>query len=285
MRHVPRVFSTPAAPVAVTPPPPTQTLAPRVLPGVIRTGIKVTVSELAKQFPQESEAMLAKTVQVLAHISADSLTWSQAQNVGLGPQKEYGELVQRLLDATSEDVTRVAPQHLARLQTILENCAQDFDPQSTSFFKKARLPAFPSHRNEIDQLRHKLNTCMSELDGPIQRVSEIRDEFHELEFTLLANGLACTWLADNHNLETSVSQVLVDRALSLTKTAGLVRQQTMETQATAVNLDALRDRIQEGVLISLPTWLSKISGQPASNDTQRFILRDDLRQIILRLQN
>lgn len=78
---------------------------------------------------------------------------------------------------------------------------------------------------------------------------------------------------------------LTERALALTKTLALVRQQQEQSTATAMGLDALRDRIHDGVLNALPSWLAHLATLPPElNDTQRYVVRDELAQIIYRLK-
>lgn len=255
--------------------------------GHIRVGLRVSEANVQAKFVLQPEKIVAQVVRVLGTIVLDDLDWTQAQTVGVDLQREYGTLVQKLLDASSADVTRTAPQHLSRLLTVLQACAEDFNPTSLvgGWLRKDKPRAVDLYRKEIEQLRGKLNVSMADLDMPVRQIMDVRGKLNHLSDTLMAASLACEWLADTQVLSDEVRSVLVDRTVSLTKTAGLVQQQQAQSLATASQLDALRDRIQDAVLIALPTWLATLAGQTDTlNETQRFVVRDDLRQIIQRLK-
>ena len=261
---------------------------PRQMRGQIRRGLKISEREVMARFPLQSEQVAAQVVKVLGGILIDDLDWSQAQTLGVDLQREYGLLVQKLLDASSSDVMRTGPQHLSRLLTILQTCADDFNPTSLlgGWLRKDKTPAVDLYRQEIEHLRGKLNVSMGDLDVPVRQIMGVRGKLKHLSEMLTAVSLACEWLADNPSVSEEVRSVLADRMISLTKTVGLVHQQQAQSLATANQFDALRDRIQDAVLIALPTWLATLASQVDElNETQRFVVRDDLRQIIHRLKN
>ncbi len=260
--------------------------------GEVRLGMKAGIKELQQAFPLQGRDTLDAAAAVIGMVVAPSLGWSQAQNVGLATQKRYGALVQRLLDIASADVLRSAPQHLSRLLAILEMCSEELGPATGIgglWWRKGKPKALEVHRNELDQLKATLFAAMTALEAPMNDVMAIRDELAALANELMATGLACEWLSQRKEFAPEVACVLVDRALSLTKTAGLARQEELRSKATAIHLDALRDRIQDGVLIGLPTWLAgqaTLAVQPGEpNETQRFVARDELQLIIDRLKN
>ncbi|MFM9923578.1 hypothetical protein VLK31_11360 [Variovorax sp. H27-G14] len=260
--------------------------------GEVRLGMKAGIKELQRAFPLQGRDTLDAAAAVIGTVVAPSLGWSQAQNIGLATQKRYGALVQRLLDIASADVLRSAPQHLSRLLAILEMCSEELGPATGIgglWWRKGKPKALEVHRNELDQLKATLSAAMSALEAPMNDVMAIRDDLAALADELMATGLACEWLSQRKEFAPEVACVLVDRALSLTKTAGLARQEELRSKATAIHLDALRDRIQDGVLIGLPTWLAgqaTLAVQPGEpNETQRFVARDELQLIIDRLKN
>lgn len=249
--------------------------------------MKVSPDEVAKRFPDQPGKTLAAIASILSGIAIGSMDWMQAQELGLSLQREYGALVQRLLDVASSDVARTAPQHLARLLQVLQECAEDFNPTSTmgGWLRKDKPRAVDVNRIEIQQLRAKLIVCMGEFDAPVRQLMDIRAKLASLNDSLMALSLACDWLRTRSDLPDEVRSVLADRTLSLVKTAVMVQQQQVQSLATAGQYDALRDRIQDAVLIALPTWLATLASQPMSlTETQRFVVRDDLRQIIHRLK-
>ena len=261
---------------------------PRQMRGQIRRGLKISERDVMARFPLQPEQVAAQVVKVLSCILIDDLDWTQAQTLGVDLQREYGQLVQKLLDASSSDVMRTGPQHLSRLLTILQTCADDFNPTSLlgGWLRKDKTPAVDLYRQEIEHLRSKLNVSMSDLDVPVRQIMGVRGKLKHLSEVLTAVSLACEWLADHPSVSEEVRSVLADRMISLTKTVGLVHQQQAQSLATANQLDALRDRIQDAVLITLPTWLATLASQVDElNETQRFVVRDDLRQIIHRLKN
>lgn len=259
------------------------------MPGQVRVGLKVGVEALAGRFPLQERRVLELTAGVLGGVVLQGLDWSQAQKLGLEAQKEYGAWVQRLLDATSADVLRAAPQHLSRLLGLLQACAEDFSAASGlmgQWLRKDRPRLLALHRKEIEQLRATLAASVDALDAPMGQVMQVRGKLPELFDHLMAASLACEWLAHGEPLDDEVRAVLADRALALARTAALVRQQQAQSMASAESLSALRDRIQDAVLIALPAWLAQLAHQPAElNDTQRFVARDALQQIIDRLKN
>ena len=264
--------------------------SPRPMPGQIRVGLKVRADELARRFPEQPPAIIDASVRVLGGVTPSGFGRLQAQDLGIDVQRQYGVLVQRLLDVSSADVLRSAPQHLSRLLSLLEACAKDFEPApsvvSRWLGKNDKPKALDEHRHEIEQLKTRLAACIADLGLPIAQVSDLRAQLGALIESLIAAGLACEWLAEMPGVGTEVQSVLAERMLSLTKTAAIARQQQAQFLATANHIDALRDRIQEGVLIALPSWLANLASRPPTfNDTQRFLVRDDLRQIIDRLRH
>lgn len=247
--------------------------------------MNVELSELARMFPGIPDRLLAETKSFLSGVVVGDMNWAQAQNLGLDVQKQYGAQVERMLGAMNHDVNRQAPQHLARLLALLELCSKDFDEPKGFVWGRKSTTYFQDHKLEIDTLRHRLNQNMVDLETPIQIVTDIRGKFMAMVDELTVASMSCEYLAKQSSFAPEVVNVLMDRATSLQKTAALVKQQQAQSLANATTLDSLRDRIQEGVLISLPTWMANLASQPLDNDTQRFLIRDELRQIILRLKS
>lgn len=255
--------------------------------GQIRVGLKVSHASVQEKFPVQPKKIVEQVAVVLRTIVLEELDWTQAQTIGIELQRDYGALVQKLLDAGSADVARTAPQNLARLLTVLQACAEDYTPTSKigGWLRKDKPRAVEVHRQEIEQLRARLNLSMSDLDVPVRQIMDVRGKLSHLADSLLATSFACEWLCDSQVLSDEVRSVLIERTVSLTKTAALVQQQQLQSLAAASQLDALRERIQDAVLIALPSWLATLASQPESlNETQRFVVRDDLRQIIDRLK-
>ncbi|MEJ8856673.1 hypothetical protein WKW79_19010 [Variovorax robiniae] len=275
----------PATAAAAAVPVPT----PRPMAGEVRMGLQARPEDLAARFPALNSSQLTLASTMLGSVVAGTFNWSQAQDFGVELQKQYGAIVERLLEVASSNVMRTAPQYLARLLSLLEQCAQDYAPPSTivgRWLRKDKPRALDLHRNEIDELKKKLSRACDELEQPIAAVITIRGDLAGLAEQLVAASMACEWLMERDWVAEEVRLVLADRALMLTRTAGLVQEQQLQSLASAGNMDALRDRIQEGVLIALPSWLSTMAAVPAdSNETQRFVARDDLRQIIDRIKN
>jgi hypothetical protein len=247
------------------------------------------VQALARTFPQQTEKHLAAASRIIGSVPLAGFGWSEAQKLGFSAQNQYGELVQTLLDAATMDVIRKAPVQLSRLLHILELCAQDFDPPASvvgQWLKKDRPRQFQAHKHELDQLREALKLQMLDLEAPMDKVIGVRSRLGALFDELMAQSIACEWLCTVEQIDEAARTVLLERSQALLKTAGLVKAQQTQSMAVANQLDALRDRIQDAVLLALPSWMAHLAGLPAFlNDSQRFIVRDDLRQIIQRLKN
>ncbi|MEJ8851957.1 hypothetical protein [Variovorax rhizosphaerae] len=301
-RRAPRAMASSPAPTTATPaaaPPaplvpaagattPMPMPMPRPMAGEVRKGVQARPEDLAARFPALNKSQLSFASTLLSSVVAGAFDWSQAQDCGVALQKQYGDVVQRLLDVASSKVLRTAPQYLSRLLALLEECAQDYAPPSSiigRWLRKDKPNALALHRNEIDELKKKLSQACVDLEQPIAEVIAIRGELSALAEQLVAASMACEWLMERDWVAEEVRAVLVDRALVLTRTAALVQEQQLLSLNSASNMDALRDRIQEGVLIALPSWLSTMASVPADNETQRFVARDDLRQIIDRIKN
>jgi hypothetical protein len=257
------------------------------MPGEVRLGVRIDAGTLARRFPQQAPHHLVAAARVIGSTPLADFGWTEAQHLGLAAQSRYGEAVQALLDVVSMDVVRKAPLQLSRLLRVLELCAEDFDPPASTvaqWLRKDRPRQTELHRREIDQLRDTLRQQAGELQAPIQAVMQVRGRLGALFDELMALGIACEWLADRPEIDEMVRGVLLERAQSVVKTAGLVKGQQAQSLATAAQLDGLRDRIQDAVLIALPSWLAQLAKLPADiNETQRFVVRDDLRQIIHQL--
>lgn len=257
------------------------------MPGKVLLGVRVTSAALAQRFPEQSDTTRTAASAVLATIVPATLGWADAQRIGIGLQQRYGEQVQRLLDAMAADAVRTAPQHLSRLISLLETCAEQLTPPTGigQWLRKDKVRPADLHSREIEQLKQRLSRIVAELEPTMAQVMKIRDDMATLAAELLATSLACEWLSDDTSLATEVRSALTERALAVTKTLALVRQQQEQSTATAMGLDALRDRIHDGVLNALPSWLAHLATLPPElNDTQRYVVRDELAQIIYRLK-
>lgn len=259
------------------------------MPGQVRAGLKVDAAALSRMFSQHDAQHLEAAARVIGSIPVQDLTWSDAQNLGVAAQQLYGEHVQRLLDVASSDVVRQAPLHLSRLLQILQWCVQDFEPPAGlvgQWLRKDKPRQIERHTAEIAQLRDTLKLQATALEGPMRDVIDVRQRLQALFDELMAWSMACEWLSARGEVEEAVQAVLIDRAQALLKNAGLVQQQHAQCLATAQHIDSLRDRIQDAVLIALPSWLAQIAGLPRSiTDTQRFLVRDELLQVIHRLNH
>lgn len=289
MRRAPRAIGNPegtAPDVAAAAPRP----RPRPIPGRIRRAVGVEPDALAQRFPTADAPTLAAAVAALGTVVVESFDWIQAQRFGMELQKQYAALVQRQLEIASADVLRAAPQHLSRLLGRLEACAAELEPATDlvpQWLRRKRPGALEEHRGEIDRLATRLSASLSDLEWPIAQTIDVRDRLGALAVALVGAGLASEWLAEAPGLACGdeVREALAERALSLAKTAALARQQQLHALATANDLDALRDRVHEGVLIALPSWLAQLAGRTAAfSETDRFIARDGLDKLIERLR-
>ena len=284
---IPVIPTLPAEPLAAAPAMPPS--SPRTMPGQVRMGLKVEAQTLARAFAQYEEKHRLAASRIIGSIAIAHLGWNEAQKLGFTAQNQYGALVQALLEAATMDVIRKAPVQLSRLLHILELCAQDFSRPASSvgqwLKKKDKPQQFDIYRDEIDQLRLTLQAQMFDVEQPMDRVMAALGKINALFDDLVAHSIAAEWLADHNEIPEAARSALLDRSRALTKTAALVKAQQSQSLMTVNQLDALRDRIQEAVLIALPSWLAQLASLPASlNESQRFVIRDDLLQIISRLK-
>jgi hypothetical protein len=254
--------------------------------GVERRSIAIDRSWLAQQYPGYASEVLEQAVIELSTVAPDVFNESDCVKFGLKAQKRYSKSVERLLDLLDSDSLRNAPHHLERLQTLLQDVGEALADGGISWLKReSARQRLERVRGEVDQLRRLLEGCADDLMGARTHLQGLARESGVIEKEATGLMLACEVLANR--LGEDRARVLLDRGISLGKTAALLQEQRMQIAASDRDLGVLVARIHDGVLISLPAWMSTVLAAPNDklNDTQRYLLRDGLAEVINKLEN
>ncbi len=261
---------------------------PSVMPGTVRKGLEVSVVELERDFPGTARKTLVQVARILKDIIVETLTTVSCSKWGVGVQEKYAGLVDQSLALTSASVVQDGMRHNSRLYTLLEEVAlsfQDGGSPSLMFWKKRQNPweTLRGHRHELDQLREHLSQALPRLRTTQSSLKELSSRFVELESELDASSVAAHYVAKMLGPGDDRAMHLTDQSMSLTKTIATIQEGRPLREMSITQIDALADRIQESILVTLPAWLERVSlvfHGPSVTDTDCYTLRQGLEEIM-----
>lgn len=265
---------------------------PSVMPGTIRNGLEVTLQELEKAYPGNSRETLNRVLQILKGTIVETLRVVTCSQWGQSAQEKYQELVKDSLEITSKGEARDGTKHLSRLYTILEEIVLLFQNQGSKglkFWEKKQTPweKYLERQGELDQLRQYLGQILPTLRDQQRRIEEINDQAQNVSSEIDAYSIAAQYVADTLGPAHELSGHLLTQSMSLTKMIAQIQDGTILREAHGRAIDSLADRIQDGVLITLPGWIehfSLISLNPSMSETDNYSLRQSLEDLVIKLK-
>ena len=262
-----------------------------VMPGVVRKGLEVSTVDLERLFPGYSRMTINLVAEILKSTIVDTLSMVSCSQWGGNVQAKYQKLVNESLKLTSAQAVQDGARHNVRLYELLQELVEAFRNEGSSglIFRKKINPEekLREIREELDQLRDHLGRILPELRVTQERLEEIGSDSGKLAEELQAWSLGANYLADHIGPNDSRSVHLMDQGISLTKMIAHVQEGIMLRNVTIQEVDALADRIQESVLVTLPAWLEKTSftfRKTKVTDTEHYELRQGLEQIVNQLK-
>lgn len=280
-------------PIPATPPvAPPVIKAASVMPGTIRKGIEVSAAELLRKFPATPQETIAKAIVILRGTIVETLNGAICSQWGSQAQKVYGTLVEESLRLTSSATVRDGMRHASRLYTILGEVGATFQNGGSKGFLhwgKSLTPweKLTEVRIELDQLRVYLGSILDELRTTQTRLEAIMQELADHTNDLDASNIAAQVIVDHIGMNDSRAPHLLTQCQSLTKTMAQIADGVLVRQATIDQIDALADKIQESILVTLPAWIEKVAftfQQSSVTETERYSLGQGLEEILNQLK-
>ncbi len=260
---------------------------PTAVKGVIRKGVEVDRTTLARCFAGTSDEVIVRVQQILKETVIDLLTDATCVYWGEENQKRFGEITERSLELVSSDTISSATAHLRRLQTILQELADSLGPSKGWFGKHAEpSEVFEQHRSEMKQLRTMLKNLSSELLRVESELVSLNGELSTLAVLIDADNLAAKYIVE-HLLDKSrhdrMIETLQGKSLSLTKTVARIAQGRSTRDAQAGVIRQLVAQIQDAVFNALPAWVQNVIvvfGKADRTETDMYTVRTGLNAIL-----
>lgn len=252
------------------------------LPGVVRAPLKVSRELLERRFVGYDITTLNEVENALSEVTLEVFGEIQISHYGLAVQQSYASGVDEWHALVNKDVVRHAPRHIARLQVLLSEVADTLSERS--WFKKTSPTAkFEQVRPEVENLKVLLNNCCSELETTRNSMAQLLEDTGKLHKTATAYALACEYLAAE--IGGDKGSLLTERSISIGSTVANLQTQHVLIDQNKQQLDTLLKRIRDGVLTSLPAWITVVltATNDELNDTKRYLLKDQLMAVIRNL--
>lgn len=259
---------------------------PSAIPGRVVKTVDVTYEDLEKKFPTAEPKVIEAARTILCGIVLDSLDAASALSLGCSIQEKYSQLVDTWLALTNKGNATTALRHVARLKSILQEILDELDDTSSwggikSLFKKETLKSrFDKAQPEISQLRSLLRSSDVQLTSEINNLKLMRKNAQSLLVQSKAFALACEYLCDL--VGSDLKSIVVDRGLAVSRTATMIVSQDSKFESDEKAVIALIGSIQEVVATEITALITLVASSK-ENDTQRFVIRDKMSDIIRKL--
>ena len=270
---------------------------PSVVPGTIRRGVVVSLSDLAQRFPGGKAEALLHTERLLQATIVDTLSTAQAARWGDEAQQRYGTLVDASLQITQSTTLQTSLRHVSRLHALLQDIADEWLAPAKSpllFWKSNAGPAelLQSSQVELAQLRQHLADALPVLRTLQAELQGVCSELAPLAVRLEAWSLAAHYLADTLDSGADPrAYALLQRASALAQTVLHIQGGLQLRQGSQHSLEGLIHRIQDTVLLALPAWMEQVALATQArqltgmNDTERYALAQQLQGLLGLLNN
>lgn len=250
------------------------------LPGTQRKPLDVSFDALAVRFPGTDPRVLERVQAVLTGVSPQSMSTTAWLSFAVPTQESIGALIKERLALMDASVARSVAQHLARLQSLLQDV---LDAMDGGFLKKPAAKVWESVVGEVRQLEGLLSAAGPALVLMLGTMGELMGKNRDAGEVLQANALAAEYLIDI--LQADAGQLLLSRLTSLTTSQALVLEQLQTLTLETTNVQELLTLVQDGVLLQLPSVYSQLAGLSTKpSDTQRFLATEKLAELAQSIQ-
>jgi hypothetical protein len=256
--------------------------------GVVRKGIEVTAEELGKKFPGDPASAIDRAILILRGTVLDVLTSISCSEWGVSEQRSYGQIANESIRLTTSSSVQDGMQHMKQLQSILQQIADSLaQPQTNSLLswgkQKNALELYRESEKELGQLRDYLETILPTLRETQNKLEDISTRSSSLMKEINARCIAIQYIEELLGQEDSRSSHLVNQRIVLLKTIANIQDGITLRTSMIRNIDALADRIQESVLVTLPGWIDKLVlafQAQTITETERYTLYEGLKALI-----
>lgn len=272
------MVTAPPPPLKVTPP----TVTTTVLPGVVRTPLVVDERLLRERYPSYTNDEIEELLSALKGVTLSLLDSVAIGEYGLSVQQQYAATVNDWLTLVNTDAVRQSPRHIQRLQELLGEVAETLNDRSW-FKRTSPYEKFAEVRPEVDQLRGLLDANKSALVTISSGLASLFTVSRKLQSKATGYMLACDYIASL--IDTERAEQIVARGISLGQTVSLLQAQGLQLEQSEQQLRQLINQINDGVFVALPAWITSVlsNQQKEMNDTQRYLLKDQLMAVIRKL--
>lgn len=280
----PIVNETPRKPTSWTSAPaPAPHVKPSALPGAQRKTMSVSIDELKSRFYTHDLETVTAARDVLSGVVLETFDAPTAISFGSSAQQKYSESVDRWLKVVKDDQVRNSGRHVQRLKEILQEVADSMMAGHSWFRRESIQSKFDRVKPEIEQLKQLLSVGEKKLAELHKELVSLKSATSLMVRESTAYMLASDYLADR--LPADIARIVTDRGVSIAKTIGMLQSQALKLETDEQTITSLMASIQDGVLIALPSlWTSVATAvQDEKNDTQRFLIRDQIMDVISKL--
>jgi hypothetical protein len=264
---------------------------PFVVPGTIRTGLVVETNELAKLFPTASTEVICLAKNILSDTILESLTQERAATWGIQDQKTYSKLVDESLAISTSATLQSCLHHMDRLQSILKSLAEamlDAPKKGFKFWRneKSSFDLLEESLNELTQLRQQLASHLPDLKVMQSDIQRVGVNLINLSAQLTAQGICANYLAERLDASDMRTQALSQQSIAMQQLTAHIQSGMVLRQSSLQTISSLVQRIQDTVLIALPSWIEKIALVAQAkilNDTEQYSMGQELQALIDKL--
>lgn len=279
----PTTWATAVKSPAAVPTSPRVEAHPSSIPGQQRKTIVVSVDELKAQFSSYELPSIIEAHDILTGIILNSVDTSFAISFGTDVQQSYSQCVDSWLKILEGDQIRTTGRHVQRLKEVLQTVADSLTGNQPWFRRETIQERFHKVKPELEQLRTLLCAGEKQISLAQAELIKLKSSTHRLIIKAIGYMIASEYLIGK--LQNDSARILTDRGISLAKTVSALQTQVLKLEQDEQNITALLYNIQDGVFNALPSLLSVVATtiQDEKNDTQRFVIRDQVMDVIRKL--
>lgn len=259
---------------------------PTAIAGVISKHIEVSVDELSKRFPAESRQVLLRVNTILGSISLQQLTPVSCSQWGMEALNQYKKLTDESTALVTAGCVQDGSHYMKRLNEILQEIASALSDSQTFHLwgqPKNALEVYDASKREIGQLCKALDLILPGLRATQKAITEVSSKSLALIDELNAQCIAVQYVEELLGAGDDRIVQLESQHIVLLKTIANVQDGILLRKSVLSSIDQLADRIQEGILVTLPGWTDKLmlafqSGQ--ATETERYTLYEGIKKLI-----
>lgn len=241
-----------------------------VLPGSVRRYLDVSPEELKAKFPEANAYELENVRQLLS--DEPYTTWEASDWLSFGreAQEKVSICIKDRLKYMENNDLRATSRHLLRMNAIFTEVLTAFNDKG--FFAKSPLKAWEQSRGEVQQLEKLLGNCHVSIDKVLKGLNSLRRAEEAADATLKVHIRALQVLSES--IDPSKGNLIIGRRDALITSQAMLLEHTLSRELDEVAVSALMERVNDGVLVYLPslyTTLARIPDKSTATDKFMFV--------------